>query len=243
MKLLLLLFYNNNLSFYKNELTVLEKQNIAYLRYTKYSILNLIHCKINFIFFKKNNKNLKFKNKFKIYKYLSNKNLELNLVNNNFSNIINYSIIQNILKKNLNNSLLNDYTIAYYNIFKNSISNKQLLIEVVNFKKLNINFSGNINTNLVEKAIVLDFTKKKIVNFLNYLNYLNNFKVNLLNINNLFLTKLAALYTVKFSASNIVKYLSDYTVVKSNILFLRKNKVFNKSRYSRNRQTYRTGAY
>ncbi len=29
----------------------------------------------------------------------------------------------------------------------------------------------------------------------------------------------------------------------NNILFLRKNKVFNKGRYSRNRQTYRTGVY
>jgi hypothetical protein len=242
-KLLLLLFYNDNLYFYKNELSFIEKQNINYLRYNKYSTLNLIHCKINFIFFKKSNKNLSFKSRYKICKYLSNKNLELNLLNNNFSNTINFSIIQNILKKNINNSLFNYYTILYYNIFKNSISSKQTSTEFINFKKLNINLNTNINNSLSIKLNTLNFTKKKIINFYNYLNYLNNFKFNLLSINNLFLEKLITLYTIRFSASNIVKYLSDSTVVKSNILFLRKNKVFNKSRYSRNRQTYRTGAY
>lgn len=48
---------------------------------------------------------------------------------------------------------------------------------------------------------------------------------------------------ISFLPTSTVKYISDITAENSLILFLRKNKVFNKSRYSRNRQTYRTGFY
>jgi hypothetical protein len=48
---------------------------------------------------------------------------------------------------------------------------------------------------------------------------------------------------IKFSPSNFIKYINSLNLNKYNILYLRKAKVFNKGRYSRNRQYYRTGVY
>lgn len=47
----------------------------------------------------------------------------------------------------------------------------------------------------------------------------------------------------KYSSSSINKYLSLGTVSAFEFQFLRKNKVYNKGRYSRTRQNYRTGVY
>ena len=46
---------------------------------------------------------------------------------------------------------------------------------------------------------------------------------------------------VKFSSTSIAKYINNNTDY--SVYFLRKNKSFNKGRYSRNRQNYRTGVY
>lgn len=55
--------------------------------------------------------------------------------------------------------------------------------------------------------------------------------------------KIISNYKIKFSVSDFFKNLNGKTLNYMNILFLRKNKVFNKGRYSRNRQYYRTGVY
>lgn len=238
-KKLLLIFFNENLSFYKNELSEVEKQNIEYLRYSKYSLLNLIHNKINLMFLKKQKNNLNFKNKYNIYKYLINNKFNFNI--DNINSVIIYSIIKNIISCNINNIYCADNQLLYYNIFKNSISDKQYKVKIINFKKLNINL--NTNNNLYLKKNKLNSYKNKIINVVNYINKIKNINTNLININSFFLNKITNLYNINFSASNIVKYISDLTINKTSILFLRKNKVFNKSRYSRNRQTYRTGAY
>lgn len=47
----------------------------------------------------------------------------------------------------------------------------------------------------------------------------------------------------KYSSSSIHKYLSLNTLDAFEFQFLRKNKVYNKGRYSRTRQNYRTGVY
>lgn len=52
-----------------------------------------------------------------------------------------------------------------------------------------------------------------------------------------------SIYKIKFSVSDFFKNLNSKTLSNMNILFLRKTKVFNKGRYSRNRQYYRTGVY
>lgn len=46
---------------------------------------------------------------------------------------------------------------------------------------------------------------------------------------------------IRFDSSSIVKHINDDT--NFSMYFLRKNKSFNKGRYSRNRQNYRTGVY
>lgn len=51
------------------------------------------------------------------------------------------------------------------------------------------------------------------------------------------------LLTPKYSSSSINKYLSLDSLQNFEFQFLRKNKVFNKGRYSRCRQNYRTGVY
>ena len=50
-------------------------------------------------------------------------------------------------------------------------------------------------------------------------------------------------YTIKFSESSITKYINENSLKSFNISYLRKNRIFNKGRYSRNRQLYRTGVY
>lgn len=71
---------------------------------------------------------------------------------------------------------------------------------------------------------------------------------------NVLLKPVSTLYSQAVSASTILfkpsdlssNYLNSFSVfstVKPLHLFLRKNKLFNKGRYSRNRQVYRTGAY
>jgi hypothetical protein len=73
---------------------------------------------------------------------------------------------------------------------------------------------------------IILFNKKKIKNFFNYFFIKNNFFAE-----NLFL--------IKFKSSDLFKH-AKFNI---NVNFLRKNKVFNKGRYSRNRQNYRTGVY
>jgi len=47
----------------------------------------------------------------------------------------------------------------------------------------------------------------------------------------------------KFSSSSINKYINLNNLSEYQFFYLRKNKVYNKGRYSRNRQNYRTGVY
>ena len=46
---------------------------------------------------------------------------------------------------------------------------------------------------------------------------------------------------IRYNSTSIVKYINDDT--NYTLYFLRKNRLFNKGRYSRNRQNYRTGVY
>lgn len=142
--------------------------------------------------------------------------------------------------------------------FTNSVSKLTPLdfITVVNFTKKNLITTINLyiwRTSFSDKNLYIiskDIKVKKNLN--NYIVFfsqkLKKLKIfiitnKVVNINNNYLNNLSNLYTINFSASNVVKYLSELSISNSAILFLRKNKVFNKSRYSRNRQTYRTGAY
>ena len=69
----------------------------------------------------------------------------------------------------------------------------------------------------------------------------NFFVVSHVNTNVLFNKKL--LTTPLFTSSSLNKYISQNSIGDVGFQFLRKNKVFNKGRYSRCRQNYRTGVY
>lgn len=58
-----------------------------------------------------------------------------------------------------------------------------------------------------------------------------------------FQEKTLSTWSIKYAPSNFLKYVNIKNSNSYNILYLRKNKVFNKGRYSRNRQYYRTGVY
>jgi len=58
-----------------------------------------------------------------------------------------------------------------------------------------------------------------------------------------FFRKIANIYSIRLNPDVTAKFLTSVNLNNQKIFFLRKNKIFNKSRYSRNRQLYRTGVY
>lgn len=71
--------------------------------------------------------------------------------------------------------------------------------------------------------------------------YISN-RPEILEINSEFQNSLDDTYPVRYSETSVNKHLDVY-FDNQKIYFLRKNRIFNKSRYSRNRQLYRTGVY
>jgi hypothetical protein len=62
-------------------------------------------------------------------------------------------------------------------------------------------------------------------------------------INPFWLNNLKKILYIRFSESSISKYISLDSLQKYKVYYIRKNRIFNKGRYSRNRQLYRTGVY
>ncbi len=268
----LILFFNKNLSFYKNMLSEKEIEKIEIERLKKWPSINFIHSNINKIFKKKINKfsGLTFKQHYKLYKFLENNFNINNVLNVNLNTKINYSILNSIIKSNYVNFTNLDFKdlVTTLIIFRNSISENFIKINTYNLLKFNdyINYSNNtsleknFNRNqliLKNESNIINF-KHNLINYKSYFNfkttldfsnnyfYLKNFNKFLnfkIEFKNNFFEDLKKTYSISFSATNIVKYISNYSIKNSVILYLRKNKIFNKSRYSRNRQTYRTGAY
>lgn len=230
--LLLILYFNKNLSFYKNELSNVEYWDIISYRQSNYPTLNIIHEKVNSIYNTDNFNYTKFKDNYDTYKFLKKKNS---------TNVLDYSLQQNILKFALKYNYCN-YLIVVYSFYKNSLSHETIHADIIYTTSINnVTNSFDFITNNKFKNIKL--FKQNSINTLLYLTNLADLFSNKVNFNSFLNNQIISKFMINFSASNIVKYLSDLSVSKSMILFLRKNKIFNKSRYSRNRQTYRTGAY
>ena len=274
-KSILLIFFNKNLSFYRNLLNNEEINDIELNRLKNWPTINFIHSNINKLSTKNNNiaNIVDFKQQYKNYKFIINELNINNLINiSNADNKIIFSTLNLIIKfnyKNLNKFNYNDLLISLF-IFKNSISTDTISVKSYNLLKFNdyINYINNTtldknfnkiqliineqnNNNIFKNNINLNNYKiynkfQDVIEFSNNYFYLKVFN-KYLNLNTEFNTNfindLKQKYLISFSASNIVKYISDFSVNNSTILYLRKNKIFNKSRYSRNRQTYRTGAY
>lgn len=167
-------------------------------------------------------KNLNFKTLYSEYKFLNNENSALNL---NTTILTNYN----------NTTLLNEYSYFnnfYLNVLQKNVNN--------NNKKLNLNYLNSqlkLNYNLTNIA---KFKQEYTQLIKSNLNLVNN---SLVTINNTFSNNILKKWTIKYSPSNFMKYINLSNFQNYTILFLRKNKVFNKGRYSRNRQYYRTGVY
>ena len=258
--LLFIFYYNKNLKLYSNLLSDAEATYIEIERKKKWSNLHLIHTNINNTFYRKNkNTKIKFKKNYLAFKYFNTiNNLDIKL----------FSVYLLITKhyfaslfKNFNLDLMVFLLLSRFAISTNNLNiysldlnkfydySKYINLTTKNNNSLiiynNLNNDLKLSNNL--KLKTQNYIKLKYITLIenNYFYSLNiNKYLNLnVNFNDLFLNKLKNLYKISFSASNVVKYISDLSANNSVILYLRKNKVFNKSRYSRNRQTYRTGAY
>jgi len=152
--------------------------------------------------------------------------------------------------------------IGFYNFFANIDSyNYDFKDEQLNDRKDKLN-NLNPNKNIFIKKIIEINVKKYESVIKSYKKFYNatlpnvNFNVysnmNLYlyfkNLNNsaiLLKKDFVAFYADLFKVKHLPTDVSQYFVYNSNVtsLFIRKNKIFNKGRYSRNRQLYRTGVY
>jgi hypothetical protein len=99
-------------------------------------------------------------------------------------------------------------------------------------KKLNVYVNNNLKKEFKNKSDFFNVKLKKEKNNYKLLNVLKILKIP---------SNLIKSSIVKFSSTSIAKYINNSTDY--SVYFLRKNKSFNKGRYSRNRQNYRTGVY
>lgn len=188
--------------------------------------------------------------------------LPLNYLNNNSLNQENKKIfIKKTFKTIYSYKKIAQLELSFFYILKYIISsnfNFYSLLFLYIFKKFNylnlifknidtvtyLNFKSYSKTATIKNIFFYSLNSLKVINDIklkyNPLNYINKF----------FLTKSSwdlnlknYKYVIKYSVTDFFKYLNNFSLAKINILFLRKNKVFNKGRYSRNRQYYRTGVY
>lgn len=93
----------------------------------------------------------------------------------------------------------------------------------------------------IRLIVFSNFIKKKFSGlFFFRFSFANFFK---LKINSDFKKLVNSYYMVRFNESSIIKYINSFNLKNYNFFYLRKNRIFNKGRYSRNRQLYRTGVY
>ena len=96
--------------------------------------------------------------------------------------------------------------------------------------------------------ISLNFFKKILINSNNFFGSFNslNSRFNVFSYKKTiysFLIDFSSNFFVKFKVVDLFQYVNLFKPSQININYLRKSKVFNKGRYSRNRQNYRTGVY
>ena len=261
----------SNFSRYDDEIDNLKKKNYPLLNF--FSLYNDISNNINnvffikkiYIFFKKNNfiLNNTFVDFIIFQKFLSKKYFSfLNKIF--YKNIENFNLLKlNFLfllfnKNNFSNKNykfnLNFYSDWYLFLFNNF--NK---FEKIKFDKTELNKLKKERFDYIVKTVKLYTKAYKFIeinlfkknNFYNNLYCYINFNFN--NIKNSFFKKINFNKTyfkniynnlpIRFSNTSINKYINFYNLPNYSFFYLRKNKIFNKSRYSRNRQLYRTGVY
>jgi len=213
-------------------------------------LFNLIFLKIgkllDFFTFKNTNK--------------SNLNINVSYINYKdlYSSYLFFSKYFNVSYLNLNSSFFN--ILIFFTLSKKFFNNFNFSFIIGNFlffiffkkldknrlvKKINLSNFANIikikGINYNNSIILFSNSNKNLFN--NFKTLYVNDKFNLITISNNFKNSVVSLWNIKYAPSNFLKYVNLENISVYNILYLRKNKVFNKGRYSRNRQYYRTGVY
>jgi len=166
-------------------------------------------------------------NHFKLFKYITQKN-----------NII--------VHKGGNNSLYS--YLCFFNVLNNNFLNFKLLLFIYFFFLKNFNLNASYSN-----ILFLNFFKSKKRKILLLLPEMKSSRITKLK-NKISSTSLSYFFfkkkfkkkitnQIKFFISDISCLIENLKFNKLNVLFLRKTKIFNKGRYSRNRQYYRTGVY
>jgi hypothetical protein len=164
----------------------------------------------------------------------------------------------------------NNNTVKLFLLFFFSLNKLKNQLTFFNFNHYNDWFKYNFNDNLFfffEKSVkkthrvklrsskAISFYKKKLQNFSNFINinfnsflnmwsfYFNKATMSLTYINESFKSLNNTYYPVRFNESSSNKFIELNKISDYCFFYIRKNRIFNKGRYSRNRQTYRTGVY
>jgi len=176
-----------------------------------------------------------------------------------FNRITNYSVYYTTLlaytsQHNLKHFKIYDLqrSFDFFNYVSHSleltfVSTTPKFVNAVTFDKFLVDFYAKIATTK-NKYIrsykrlgvkLFFFNEKTLTNVLNA-----KFKPSTYaSINMLWANKLKNTLYIRFSDSSVSKYISFDTIQKYKLYYIRKNRIFNKGRYSRNRQLYRTGVY
>ena len=215
-----------------------------------FNILIVIYL-IVYFFFKFFNilgcSNKKLQNKFFLFFnnyliYLKKNNLETKKKSTfNFKHLYTQYII--IHNKNLDITIQNFLLITF--IIKKNIN--QFILYIIASKMFSCSNSLHNANYLQKKILTIHTNKSKQHNNFNSSNfiYIYTFIYNSANmatdllLNNINITFLR----IKYWSSHFIKYINYKNLNEYSILYLRKSKNFNKGRYSRNRQYYRTGVY
>jgi len=254
-KLFLSLFHKENLfyNFYNDSYNNLKIFNYRFKNYPMILFFHFFNKKETYSYYSLNAL-------YKQFKYIK------KIKNNSF---IDFLIIQKFFFKKYFN-LYSSFFYKSYSEFNNlkliffffnlySLSKNKFI--VYNLNVFNDWYKYNFNLNFVKNISVkkinlnLFYLKDKFFKY-NKL-FLKNFKQSYKNIyffklfakdlkmkiNSDWKKLLNKHYFVKFSESSLSKYININSVKLYKFNFIRKNRIFNKSRYSRNRQLYRTGVY
>ena len=210
------LFFSNKNYYTNNFIIYLIIQKILFKRY-----FNLCSS----VYFNNFNENNLVKLNWLFFVFLKNSKGFLNIYdlskyddwyNYNFNKKINKNVFKTKTKKNTNSKLYNEY-----------VSNRRLYIIKV-YKKYNFFLKVFIKN---FKSIYTFSYKNSVLDFLK------------LKLNSSWSKTLKNYYPIRFSETSLSKHINLNNINTYNFFFIRKNRIFNKGRYSRNRQLYRTGVY
>lgn len=183
------------------------------------------------------------------YSLISNKTVqtkEYNAINSNLNTTNSYKNLYKYFKQ-YNYHYNFNLSCVFYKIYKiNFVFSKTFFLYSLTKFFLNTNFINNIKNydkNNLKADLFFFFSNFNSINSSEKLSYNFFFYKKLQNSSISFFYKTLSNFFIKYSVTDFFKYINNASINNLKIFFLRKNKVFNKGRYSRNRQYYRTGVY